>query len=306
MNHVKKMVIFKLIFFIALTACNGPINEKASTPTPTVDVPDSAPWTQIPNTPISKTEMPVFQPTPTPFSVGTEISSLPTGPLTIVAIGDSLTQGDGDESGQGGYPARLNILISSRRPGSQLINLGKSGWTSSDLLNGVNGEAAIIPQALAANPDIAVVWIGSNDLWYLYEYGPDPMTVEAEQQDLVQFQANIESIISQLTGSGARVFIALLDDQSKRPVVANPSDPAQPAFPATTTKDLTLMSAHVLAFNEIIQKIATQYNAVTVDFYHTDIFSNPATLYSDGNHPNTTGYEIITKAWFDAIQPGIK
>jgi len=54
-------------------------------------------------------------------------------------------------------------------------------------------------------------------------------------------------------------------------VAANPSNPAEPAFPATTPGDLARMSTHVQAYNEIIRRKAAQYGAATVDFYNTDI-----------------------------------
>lgn len=249
------------------------------------------------------TEEPVSE---EPSNPPPDINNLPAGALTIVSLGDSLTQGDGDETGQGGYPSRLQTLVEGVRPGSQVINLGKSGWSSWDLINGQNGEPSQLDQALESKPQIATVWIGSNDLWYLYEYGPDPITDEAEQEDLKAYETNIDTILSKLTQAGAKVFIALLDDQSKRPVAANPPNPAEPAFSATTTDDLAHMSRHVDAYNEIIRKKAAQYGAVTVDFFHTDIFTNSATLYTDGNHPNIAGYEKITPIWFAALEGYLK
>jgi len=243
---------------------------------------------------------------PQPVQSPAVIDSLPAGALTIVSLGDSLTQGDGDETGIGGYPARLQKSIEALRPGSQIQNLGRSGWASADLINGLNGDPSQLDQAVAAKAQIATVWIGSNDLWYLYEYGPDPMTSEAEQTDLQTYETNIDTILSKLTGSGAKVFIALLDDQSKRPVAAHPSNPAEPAFPSTTADDLARMSKHVDAYNEIIRRKAAQYGAVTVDFFDTDIFTNAATLYTDGNHPNPAGYEKITYIWFDAMENYLK
>ena len=268
------------------------VTESADSPqtdsTPAIDTPPDAVNTEAPENPSTASE------------------PLPAGPLSIVSLGDSLTQGDGDESGEGGYPSRLQKDIDALRPGSQMLNLGKSGWSSSDLINGQSDGPSELTQALAAKPQIATVWIGSNDLWYLYEYGPEPMTDEAEQADLQAYEANIDMILSKLTQSGAKVFIALLDDQSKRPVVANPPNPAEPAFTATTADDMARMSKHVDAYNEIIRRKAAQYGAVTVDFFNTDIFTNPTTLYSDGNHPNTAGYEKITQIWFDAVREYIK
>jgi lysophospholipase L1-like esterase len=298
MDKTGQLAICTLVLLLVLSACNIPAIGQNSPQPPTVEATVSQPVTESPTTPTAQPETPAVSPKTGP--------KLPSGALTVVALGDSLTQGDGDESGLNGYPARLQKLIENLRPGTQVLNLGKSGWTSADVLNGVNGEAAVLPQALAANPQIALVWIGSNDLWYLYEYGPEPMTAEAEQQDLTNYTTNIDSILHQLTDSGALVFIALLDDQSKRPVVANPPNPAEPAFSATTPDDLASMSLHISAMNEIIQNKAAKYGAVPVDFFHTEIFTNPVTLYSDGNHPNTAGYEKITQTWFSALEPYLK
>jgi lysophospholipase L1-like esterase len=225
---------------------------------------------------------------------------LPGGALTIVALGDSLTAGDCDDSG--GYPSRLLSLIEPVRPGSKVTNLGRSGWSSTDVINGQNGEPAELTQAVAAHPAVALVWIGSNDLWNLYEYGPEPMTADAERQDLAAYSANIDKILSTLTGSGAATFIALLDDQSRRPMVASPN-PTEPALPATTRADVALMSAHVRAYNDIIRTEAARFGAATVDFYDTTIFTAAATLCDDGNHPNAAGYDMIASAWFAALEP---
>jgi lysophospholipase L1-like esterase len=97
------------------------------------------------------------------------------------------------------------------------------------------------------------------------------------------------------------VFVALLDDQSKRPVAAHPSL-AEPAFPATTAADLALVSARVRAYNAIIAREAAQYGASTADLYDTTIFTDTATLYGDGNHPNPAGYDAIAAIWLAAIE----
>jgi len=301
MRGTKPYILASLGMILLLLAGCAPAAPAADSPSP-VEAP-----TDIPTLPAesSPTSAPEAAPT-TPAEPAAPSLSLPAGALTIVTLGDSLTAGDGDETGLGGYPPRLLQLIEAQRPGSQIINLGHSGWTSGDVINGVNGEAPQLGPALAAQPQLALVWIGSNDLWYLYEYGPEPMTAEAEQQDLTAYESNIDAILRELTGAGAKVYLALLDDQSKRPVVANPPNPAEPAFTATTSADLTRMSAHILAYNEILQRKAAEYGAVTVDFYQTTIFTDPATLYGDGNHPNPTGYDQITQLWFAAIEPALK
>ena len=98
-------------------------------------------------------------------------------------------------------------------------------------------------------------------------------------------------------------MVALLDDQSQRPVLADPPNPNEPAFPGISEAERQRMSQQVSAYNEAIRAKAQQYNAYLVDFYHTTIFTMPATLADDGAHPNAAGYELITDQWFAVLAP---
>ncbi|MGC8780438.1 MAG: SGNH/GDSL hydrolase family protein [Anaerolineae bacterium] len=225
----------------------------------------------------------------------------------MATLGDSLTEGDGDDYGHGGFPGRLLPLLQARRPGSAVTNLGHSGWDSDMLINGYEGQPGQLGQAVtllnqaAANGQapMATVWIGSNDLWYLYTNdGETP--AEEEQQNLQHFTANIGVILGQLRGAGATVFIALLDDQSLRPVAADPAMRAA-AFPGITAAEVLRMSQQVTRYNAAIAGLAAQHGAIAVDFYHTTIFTDPATLSDDGNHPNAAGYDVIAQIWFAAM-----
>jgi len=226
--------------------------------------------------------------------------SLPAGPIVVAALGDSLTEGQGDDSGKGGYVGRLTALLDARRPGSKVLNFGHSGWSSGDVINGTNGQASELSAALDAKPNVALVWIGSNDLWYLYEFGPEPMTPAAEAADLATYEANLDRILHDLTTAGVVVVVAKLDDQSHRPVAAQPN-PTEPAFPNTTRADLALMSRHVAAYDEIVTRKAAQYGATTVDFSTTTVFTDPETLAGDGNHPNAAGYDEVARIWWQAL-----
>ena len=229
-------------------------------------------------------------------------SALPAGPVTMVALGDSLTQGDGDDTGRG-YPMRLLDLVNTVRPGSTMTNLGQSGWNSDALINGDQGLAGQLPRAVEemetaaaeGRGALALVWIGSNDLWYAYEFneGSD----ENDASDAEHFAANMDVILGQLRAAGAQVIVALLDDQTRRPVALKGE-----AFTSITPDELDRMSQQVTRYNEIIAEKAAQHGALTVDFYSTDIFTNPATLYDDGNHPNTAGYDVIAQKWFDVLR----
>ena len=258
------------------------------------------------------TETPVLTATPipptlTPTMVYLPASTLPAGPISMIAMGDSLTKGDGDETGRG-YPGRIIELVNAVRPGSTITNFGQSGWSSDALIAGDQGFLGQLQRTVdeirstseQGRASVVFVWIGSNDLWYLYEYGGD-INDEAETQDVQRFSSNLDTILSELRVAGAQVIIALLDDQSQRPVALKGE-----AFTSITADELSRMSVQVQRYNETITQKAKKYGALTVDFYSMDIFTNPATLYDDGNHPNQAGYDIITQKWFEVLSSILK
>jgi lysophospholipase L1-like esterase len=284
-----------LLFILLLASCNVPAATEAPLPALT---PDSLTQTQVPASSVL---------TSTPQVIVSVVEPLPDGPLTIVALGDSLTQGDGDDSGRG-YPGRLLDMVNAVRPNSTMTNYGQSGWSSDALINGDQGIESQLDRAVAelqnavsqGRSSVALVWIGSNDLWYLYEYGGD-VTDEGDAQDLQRFSSNMDLILSQLRGTSAAVIVGLLDDQSKRPVALKGE-----AFTSITPDELARMSVQVTRYNQVIAEKAAKYGALTVDFYSSDIFTNPATLYDDGNHPNKAGYDIIAQKWFEQLSLLIK
>ena len=234
------------------------------------------------------------------------VASLSAEPVTLVALGDSLTVGDGDESG-GGYPARLLTQLSKEAPGSTLENLAQSGWTSDDLINTqLEPAVAALRAAPGGAPKLALVWIGSNDLFGLYnyvcpmDYGND--YARCEPESLQQFRSNLKRILGSLKATGARLYIALLDDQSKRPVMTNPQL-RRDSYDKITADDVSRMSVQTGKYNAVIRELAASFDATTVDFFGTKIFETSATLSEDGNHPNGAGYDAIAEIWRQAISP---
>jgi lysophospholipase L1-like esterase len=167
-----------------------------------------------------------------------------------------------------------------------VFNLGRSGWQSGELIEGQ------LSQAVAANPHIALVWIGANDLWY--NNWPDN-----EADDLANYTANIDTILRTFRNAGARTWIAILDDWVKRPF------PHTEAAGPLTQEDLDRLTRRVLDYNRVITQKAQEYGASLVDFYDTPIFQNPATLNEDGIHANAAGHTAVAQVWFEALRPAI-
>lgn len=101
----------------------------------------------------------------------------PDQPVTILALGDSLTAGYGLQPSQA-VPAILERLLQQEGYHVRMINAGVSGDTS-------GGGLARLDWSLAENPDAAIVELGAND-------GLRGMSVE-------QMEHNLDAILKELT-----------------------------------------------------------------------------------------------------------
>jgi lysophospholipase L1-like esterase len=220
-------------------------------------------------------------------------------PITLVTVGDSLTEGDKDNVKEGGgWPRRIRSILAAQRPGSQVINLARAGWTSTDLLYGTNGEPNQIDRAVdalrrASGAKIATVWIGANDLFYLYEFG-DP-TRDEERRDRDRFINNLDETLRRLSETSAKVFVAQIGDPSTW------GAPGGGLFYSTTPDEWTRLSKQATAYDAALQLLATKYTAALVDVHVTRIFQTPALMDPDGLHPNGRGYDALAELLLKAL-----
>jgi acyl-CoA thioesterase-1 len=131
----------------------------------------------------SQANVPAAAPSATEASATEPIE---TEPITIVAVGDSLTEGMGVEPEEA-YPAQLERKLLDAGYSVTVINAGSSGETSSGLLSRVDW-------VLRLEPDIVILATGGNDGLR----GIEPQ-VTAE---------NIDALIERFRASGAVVVLA--------------------------------------------------------------------------------------------------
>ena len=82
------------------------------------------------------------------------------GPVTIVALGSSSTEGIGASEPSRSYPSRLRSELAERLPGIavEVLNRGVGGDTTAAML------ARIERDAIAPRPDLVIWQVGSNDV----------------------------------------------------------------------------------------------------------------------------------------------
>mgnify|MGYP003610631147 CR=1 FL=1 len=107
-------------------------------------------------------------------------------PLTILALGDSLTEGLGVDN-DANYPAQLEVRLKELGyKDVKVVNSGLSGETSTGLVNRLDW-------VLQTKPDITILTVGANDAIR----GIDVATVEA----------NIRTAVKRLQDNGSEVIL---------------------------------------------------------------------------------------------------
>ncbi|WP_235841995.1 SGNH/GDSL hydrolase family protein [Neobacillus fumarioli] len=196
--------------------------------------------------------------------------------LRIVALGDSLTRGTGDETGKG-YVGDIvdEVKKKTKRP-VLLINLGINGQTSSQLRQQVQ-QIEVGRQLQMA--DCILLTIGGNDL---FRGGQGLQDYQTKQINVIEkhYLDNLKFILQQIRKNNqtANVFFIGL---------YNPfMDLAQGKEMAKVIRHWNYDSAEVSAsFNKVVFVPTFDLFELKVNDY----------LYSDKFHPNTKGYRLIAE-----------
>ncbi|MCM3764278.1 SGNH/GDSL hydrolase family protein [Neobacillus niacini] len=196
--------------------------------------------------------------------------------LTVVALGDSLTRGTGDETGKGYVGVLVDELKEKTKQPVQLTNLGINGQRSDQLRNQV-GQTEVQRQIHKA--DVIVVTIGGNDL-----FRGGQGIIEFKNEDLTGIQTkyleNIKAIFEQIRNhnQNANVFFIGLYN---------------PFIELGEGKE---MSKVVRQWNYQSAEVSAAFPKIvfvpTFDLFELKVNDY---LYSDKFHPNTKGYRLIAE-----------
>ncbi|MEH7245802.1 SGNH/GDSL hydrolase family protein [Neobacillus niacini] len=196
--------------------------------------------------------------------------------LHIVALGDSLTRGTGDETGKGYVGVLIDEIKEKSKQDVRLTNLGISGQESDQLKQQIQ-QAEIQRQIKTA--DMIVVTMGGNDLFRggqgLIEFDPEDIT-EIEGK----FLENMTFIFQQIRTSNpdANVFFIGLYN---------------PFIDLEQGKEMSKVVRH---WNYQSAELSASFpNIVFVPTF--DLFELKVNdyLYSDKFHPNTKGHRLIAE-----------
>jgi lysophospholipase L1-like esterase len=210
-------------------------------------------------------------------------SPLPQSPspeqLSILALGDSYTMGEGIGTGQS-FPAQLRDSLIKRGEAVQGLRIvAKTGWRSDNLVTALNNNS---------NQDIrdsvfgiVSLCIGVNDQYQnksVASYKPI-------------FEQLLQKAIAQAGGKNARVFVLSIPDWFYTPYGQN--------YPAPAGK----ISTEIDAFNAENKQISESYGVTYINV--TEIsrrgLAQPILVAGDGLHPSAQQYS----EWVGLLLPKV-
>lgn len=219
--------------------------------------------------------------------------------ISIVAIGDSLTEGIGDsKSVGGGYVTRLQKKVGSTykvKTSSQ--NFGVSGNTSQQIIDRISFDQKIhsaLPKA-----DIITVTVGGNDFMHLIKKKGMDITEKDIANEQVSFDQRLGVLLADIRHYNSNAPIYLIGIYNPFSIYLSNVTDAKEAFVKWGKGS-----------QEVADSVNNTYYVDINNLYQTNYADkkakktgiNPYLSNDDHFHPNATGYDMMTAKVFEEVQ----
>ncbi|WP_251552340.1 SGNH/GDSL hydrolase family protein [Neobacillus muris] len=215
--------------------------------------------------------------------------------LTIVSAGDSLTEGIGDSTGQGGYLPYLKSMLEKSKGINEVdfLNYGVKGNRTTQLLKRLQSTEMKLAIQKA---DLVIITIGGNDIMKVVRDNISSLQINDFIEEKENYQEHLTQIMDTVVQENPNASIVLVG-------LYNPF--------YKWFSDIQELDEIVEEWNVTGQTVIANYsNAYFVEI--EDLFekSTEDLLYTDNFHPNDKGYELIAgrlnKAMEEQVLPAIE
>lgn len=229
--------------------------------------------------------------------------------IQLVAIGDSLTQGVGDETNKGGFVPLLANSLETKFPVNpiEIENFGVSGNRSPQILKRVKSDEKLQKNLTTAN--IITLTVGGNDLMRVIQNNILGLSVDTFNKPGEKYQKNLKELLDEIRTYNSTAPIYILGIYN----------PFYVYFP-----EITEMQEIVNNWNRLTEAVVEQENQMYFvpinDLIYQGIFDtddetveaevdaatlndlrNNALYEEDKFHPNFNGYQLISMAFLEKI-----
>ncbi|MBZ2159422.1 SGNH/GDSL hydrolase family protein [Streptococcus australis] len=224
--------------------------------------------------------------------------------FTYVAIGDSLTQGVGDTTNQGGFvPLLAQSLTNETDFEVKAINYGASGNTSSQILSRMQEKKEIGKDLKQAR--LMTLTVGGNDLRKAVLEDTSNLDLDRFDKPAKRYVKNLKQIID----------LARKDNPDLPIYVVGIYNPLYLNFPDLTDLQTLVdqwnqrteetlsayQGVYFVPINDLLYKGIDGKSGVTESELEKETVTNDALYDEDSFHPNQTGYEIMKEAVLEKI-----
>ncbi|PWU67049.1 SGNH/GDSL hydrolase family protein [Gracilibacillus dipsosauri] len=195
----------------------------------------------------------------------------------IVAIGDSLTQGVGDETENGGYVGIIEERLDNQEVKVTIDNFGKRGNRTDQLLQRLQEEDEVIDSIKGA--DMVLITIGANDVMKILKDNFMNLTMEPFNEEKEPYGDRLEQILKRIKALQPNAKIYLLG-------LFNPFE--------KYFSDIKALDQIMTQWNTESKQVVSQFEQATF-IPMQDIYQGRSQnlLAEDNFHPNTRGYQLI-------------
>ncbi|MFP7492664.1 GDSL-type esterase/lipase family protein [Terribacillus saccharophilus] len=209
--------------------------------------------------------------------------------LHITAIGDSLTEGVGDATENGGYVGILQQTFEETEDHVKIDNFGKRGNRTDQLLKRIDDP--VISSSIK-NADVVLITIGANDIMKVTKDHFTDLDYDAYSAEMPDYEERMKEIFQKIDKLNPDAEVYLIGFYN----------PFEESVPELEEQLGTIMTE----FNGIGEKVAEeegQHYIETADLFHNQTGS---LLADDYFHPNEIGYGKMAQRVLDNIKPVIQ
>ena len=224
-----------------------------------------------------KVASPVFEPIPADF--------IPQK-VTVLSAGDSLTQGVGDSTEQGGYLPYLKSMLEKDK-GIQEVdfyNYGVKGNRTTQLLKRLQ---SLEMKPILRQSNLVILTIGGNDIMKIVRDNISDLQVSDFIKEKESYRRHLTQIFDVIYKENPNASIVLVG-------VYNPF--------SKWFSDIKEMDQIVAEWNQIGESVVNQYpHSYFVSIEDLFLNAEEDLLYTDNFHPNDKGYKLIAERLNEAL-----
>ncbi|MFS0687733.1 GDSL-type esterase/lipase family protein [Sporosarcina sp. 179-K 8C2 HS] len=206
--------------------------------------------------------------------------------VTVIGLGDSLTQGVGDELKRGGYFGRVALAMNDWKGVDEIDskNLAKRGRRSDQLIDQLEKEDI---QTEIKKADVIYMTIGGNDMMKIVKENLFNLTAKPFYVELGKFENRLDEIFKIIRGLNGDAVI----------VVSGLYNPL-----SIVTEEANEFETVIADWNEAIEiQAIMDGKACYVPVVDLFVSNENMVYHSDFFHPNAKGYESMANRFIEKI-----